>query len=262
MLNQLLIRYCFGVLLVTCQLASGGTPEKPIPGWPDQRLIGPLLCHADFPLDAYVPFFEDIGNLQHELLTTLGVGHVQEYIHIYLFSKRSTYKKYLKQHLPTVPFRRALYVKGHGPGMVFAYTNGDFQTDLRHECTHALLHASLPMVPLWLDEGLAEYFELPAGKRKIGSPHMGAMRRNVRFGLYARIPALESISSIADMKVRDYRFAWAWVHFLLNGSHEGHDELRRFLADISSHQPPGQLSQRLASRLPELDRQFSRYFLN
>ena len=34
-----------------------------------------------------------------------------------------------------------------------------FEADLRHECTHALLHAALPYVPLWLDEGLASLYE-------------------------------------------------------------------------------------------------------
>ena len=31
-----------------------------------------------------------------------------------------------------------------------SYRGKDFETDVRHECTHALLNASLPMVPLWL----------------------------------------------------------------------------------------------------------------
>jgi len=248
------------LLIIYNPLAAAEPLAAATPRWPDQRRIGPLLCHADFPLDEYVPFFQGIGNLQHELLATLGVGRTQEFIHVYLFSKRSTYKKYLKRHLPSVPFRRALYVKGHGPGMVFAYASGDFQTDLRHECTHALLHASLPMVPLWLDEGLAEYFELPARERVQGSPHMGPMRRHTRFGIYARIPSLESISSIEEMTARDYRYAWAWVHFMLNGPPEGHDELRNFLADIQSHRPPGRLSQRLTPRIPQLEIRFSKHF--
>jgi hypothetical protein len=63
--------------------------------------------------------------------------------------------------------------------MVFAYRGEDFETDLRHECTHALLNAALPVVPLWLDEGLAEYFEvLPqsAIARKPASSERGVGR--------------------------------------------------------------------------------------
>ena len=40
------------------------------------------------------------------------------------------------------------------------------RTDLRHELTHALLHGVLKDVPLWLDEGLAGFFELPPDARR------------------------------------------------------------------------------------------------
>ena len=228
--------------------------------WPDQRQVGPLLCHADFPLDKYVPFFQGIAELQTDLVSTLGVSKTREYIHLYLFSKRSTYQRYLREHFPGVPYRRALFVKGHGPGMVFAYASGDFQVDLRHECTHALLHASLPMVPLWLDEGLAEYFEMPASQRQRGSPHGGPVRRAVLFRRYADVQSLEAISGIDKMNGRDYRQAWSWVHFMLHGPVAAGDELRSFLGDIQDQVPPGRLSDRLTEKIPDLNRQFVRHF--
>ena len=47
--------------------------------------------------------------------------------------------------------------------MVYTYWGNRIQQDLRHELTHAILHSVLKDVPLWLDEGLAEYFEVPHG---------------------------------------------------------------------------------------------------
>ncbi len=228
--------------------------------WPDQRQVGPLLCHADFPLDKYLPFFQEIAELQTDLVATLGVGKTREYIHLYLFSKRSTYQRYLREHFPGVPYRRALFVKGHGPGMVFAYASGDFQVDLRHECTHALLHGSLPMVPLWLDEGLAEYFEMPVDQRQQGSPHAGTVRRAALFRRVADVQSLEAISGIDRMSGRDYRHAWSWVHFMLHGPAVAGDELRSFLGDIQDHVPPGRLSDRLSRKIPDLNREFVRHF--
>ena len=241
----------FALLLCTSVRASK---------WPDQRRIGPLVCHADFSLDPYISFFQDVANLQEDLLEQLGVGMPQEMIHLYLFSKKSSYRQYIQQHFPNVPDRRALFIKGHGPGMVFAYASGDFETDLRHECTHALLHASLVMVPLWLDEGLAEYFEVPAAKRVDGSPHKAAMRRNLFLGRYASLAELEFLSDVKDMSGKDYRHAWGWVHFMLNGPPEARQELQQFLSDIKNQVPPGNLSQRLNSRIPDLDRSFKRHF--
>ena len=228
--------------------------------WPDERQVGPLICHADFPLDDYLSFIQDITRLQQDVLDTLGVGETRQVIHIYLFAERGTYRRYLKKHFPNVPYRRALYIKGLGPGMVFAYASGDLEIDLRHECTHALLHASLPMVPLWLDEGLAEYFELPADQREFGSPYLAKTRRHLRFRRYAKMSVLETISAVEQMDGNGYRDSWAWVHFMLHGPPQALDELRSFLSDIYSHIPPDQLSNRLKQRIPDLDRQFARHF--
>ena len=137
--------------------------------------------------------------------------------------------------------------------MVLAYRSRQLEVDLRHECTHALLHASLPLVPLWLDEGLAEYFEVAPGKRAFGNPHLNAVRFGAFWGRVPRLRDLESKSDLSEMKGAEYRNAWAWVHFMLHGSSEAHDELVRFLADIQAGEPPGLLSQRLAGRIADVD---------
>ena len=43
--------------------------------------------------------------------------------------------------------------------VVYTYSSPRLEEDLRHEATHALLRGSFGDLPLWLDEGLAEYFE-------------------------------------------------------------------------------------------------------
>jgi hypothetical protein len=47
----------------------------------------------------------------------------------------------------------------------------------------------------------------------------------------------------------DYRWAWAWVHFMLHGSPEAAEELVQFVADIRAGRNAGLLSQRLRRRL-------------
>ena len=174
---------------------------------------------------------------------------------MYLFADARSYTDFLAKRYPGVPYRRALYVKDRGPGEVFTHLGHDFQIDLRHESTHALLHGSLPMVPLWLDEGLAKYFEVPRDQRANGSPYMSTVRWNARLGMIPRLPTLENKRDLREMGASEYRYSWAWVHFMLNGPPEAHDELIHYLADIAKHNPPGQLSQRLERRLPNLDAQ-------
>lgn len=228
--------------------------------WPDERVAKPFVYHADFSLEGHDTLFGEMTQLQRDLIHTLGVGQTREPIHIYLFGQKSTYQRYLKKHFPNVPFRRALFIKGAGPGMVFAYRSRDFDVDLRHECTHALLHASLPMVPLWLDEGLAEYFEVLPADRVYGNPHLATLKWNLRLGSFARITDLEAVGGIEHMDRGDYRHSWGWVHFMLHGPPEASDELGRFLRDLHSRTPPGHLSERLRARVPDLEQRFVTHF--
>lgn len=228
--------------------------------WPDERTAGPFLCHADFALDRHTNLLDELARLQRDLARTVGVSEPHEPILLYLFSHQSTYEGYLKIHFPSVPSRRALYIKERGPGMVFAYRTSDFEIDVRHEGTHALLHADLPMVPLWLDEGLAEYFEVPYDDRAFAHPHLAKVKWSVRLGQKSAMERLEQLRGLEQMGPSEYRQSWAWVHFMLHGSPDAHDELVRFLADIRAHVPPGQLSERLHRRIPNLEKKFAEHF--
>ncbi len=228
--------------------------------WPHEQVSGKFQCHSTFDLSPYRDLFVELASLEEELNATLGVIRVQEPVHIYTFSTKGVYRQYLKQYFPDVPYRRALFVKNRGPGMVFAYLNNDFAVDLRHECTHAVLHASLQMVPLWLDEGLAEYFEVPADQRASASPHLRAVRWAARLGRAPDIKALEAKESLAAMDRGDYRDSWAWAHFMLHGPKEAHGELVAFLRDIQASAPPGFLSERLDRRVPDLKGRYVEHF--
>jgi hypothetical protein len=116
------------------------------------------------------------------------------------------------------------------------------------------------MVPLWLDEGLAEYFEVAAVQRDRGNPHLSMVKWGARFGQIPALNRLEELHSLKQMDRGEYRQAWAWVHFLLHGSPAAREELRRYLTDIQALTPPGQLSDRLRRRLPDLESQFAAHF--
>ena len=229
-------------------------------GWAETRVSGPFICRADFSLSSVEDLLNDLARLQNDLVRCLGVRPAAEPIELYLFRDQRTYKRYFRQHLPGVPYRRALYLKKGGPGIVLAYVSPQLDVDLRHECTHALLHSSLPMVPLWLDEGLAEYFEIAPAKRVYDNPYLSTVRWNARLGILPKLGKLEGESSLEGMSGADYRNAWAWTHFILHGSPEAHQELVAFLGDISASTPPGLLSQRLRQRLPDVERRLAAHF--
>jgi hypothetical protein len=118
------------------------------------------------------------------------------------------------------------------------------------------------MVPLWLDEGLAEYFEIPSDQRISGHSHLKRIMWRARFGKVPSLEELEALAELPQMTQTHYQHSWAWVHFMLHGPPEANDELRKFLADIAANTPPGKLSDRLRRRVPDLENQFRNHFLN
>ena len=229
-------------------------------GWTDSRVAGPFVCWADFALTKMDGLFEELAQLQQDLVSSLGVRPAERPIEVYLFRDQWSYRRFLNHYFRDVPYRRALYIQRGGNAMVLAYRSRQLGVDLRHECTHAMLHATLPMVPLWLDEGLAEYFEVAPADRAFGCPHLDDVRWGARLGRVSRLENLEDKRALEEMGGSEYRNAWAWTHFLLHGPHEAYDELVRFLADIQAQTPPGLLSDRLSRRLPDLERRFASHF--
>ena len=227
--------------------------------WTDTRRVGPFVCHAEFVLAGLENALVDLGRLQDDVVEQLKIPPAKDPIEVLLFLDERSYRSYLTQHYPKVPYRRALYIKRADSAKVLTYGSDRLRGDLQHEGTHALLHAPLPMIPLWLDEGLAEYFEAPRNGRAAGGTKLKAVRRAAWLGLFTSMEALEAKTEMARMGETEYRDAWAWVHFMLHGSPEAHDELVRYLSDIRDGIPPGKLSQRLSARIGPLKSAFTAY---
>src|SRR5690606_36851352 len=115
----------------------------------------------------------------------------------------------------------------------------------------ALLHADLPMVPLRLDEGLAEYFEVAPTDRPNNNPHLKNLKWNIHLGHFTRMRELEGKQKLEELRGADYQQAWAWTHFMLHGPQAAHVELVSYLDDIRRRQIPGTLSERLEKALPD-----------
>ncbi len=240
--------------------AAEPTVGKQPPRWPYETRVGIFEVHADYDVSRRQPLLGQLAQLHHELHESLGIEIQQEAVHLILFRHRRHYRHYMRLHFPEIPDRQALFVRRRGPGMVFAYEHSQMETDLRHETTHALLNASLPYVPLWLDEGLAEYFEMPRGSRVAGNPHQRLVQLQTMVRRVPDLQGLEQISELRQMGNAQYRDAWAWVHFLLQESEQSRGVLRRFLGELQAHSPPGSLARRIAAEIPDHQRRFLAHF--
>lgn len=239
--------------LIACGVSLAGD-------WADQRQVGDFRVMATFSLDGHQPLLEELQRLDDELSQIVPRPDAPQPIYLILFHDEPTYRGYLQQYFAGIPYRRAMFIQGSAPGWVFAYLNSRYATDLRHETTHALLHGRLPRVPLWLDEGLAEYFEVPAASRSHANPYLAATRRSSWLGQVPVLADLEQLDDTQLMRQADYRAAWSWVHFLLHGPPAARRVLGEYLADLRHDPAATMLHERLPPVLPDLERQYGRHF--
>jgi len=138
----------------------------------------------------------------------------------------------------------ALKLRGGDELLVYTFWGENVTQDLRHELTHALLHSVLKDVPLWLDEGLAEFFELPPANGGVNFKHLEHLRRE---GFRPDLARLEQLTEVQQMNPGEYREAWAWVHLMLRTSPGARRVLLAYLAELRTTSRPGLLRPR---RLP------------
>ena|GEM_PF-1754107 len=211
---------------------------------PHTQTRGVVVIQANFPLAEIAPLLSEIEQLQQDLSRYVGLPAPQEKIELCLFKDEDSYIRFLREFFPRAPRdRRALFIKlENKPGTLLVQRSKDFELDLRHEMTHAVVHASVPRVPIWLDEGLAKYFEVPPQDRANNHPYMAQTRWNARMGMIPSLDRLSKLSTINDMGDKEYRDSWAWMHFMIHHSPDTHQLLAAYLQMLSSWEPGGVVS--------------------
>jgi hypothetical protein len=227
---------------------------NPVPARPTahQLRIAPYIFLSDFPLRREQPLFEELAQLRDQVERELLLPPCSTAVQVYLFDKRERYERYMKAAYPDLPPRRAFFIAqprsigGAEDLLVFTYWGERIRQDLRHELTHALLHSVIREVPLWLDEGLAEYFELPREQNGINFAHVELLRRGLINGTYKPdLARLEGLRQVDDMNPAEYREAWSWVHLMLHSKPEARTALLSYLQQLRGNRHPGTLRSRL-----------------
>lgn len=177
----------------------------------------------------------ELQQLGTNIAETLQLAEQRDPVIVYLFSDENSYRQYMHATWPNLPARRAYFVGTSRELAVYSYHSPFVEEDLRHEFTHGLLHASLNTVPLWLDEGLAEYFEVrgPA----TGMPHTShiqLLQAARSEGWNPSLYQLEQLSDFMKMTQRDYAESWGWVHFMLHGEPQSKQTLVDYLAALQT----------------------------
>jgi hypothetical protein len=177
--------------------------------------------HADFAVPRRHRLFDELELRAQDLKDLLQLQLSDEPVHIYLFGDKDTYHKFLRNNHAAFDTRRALFVKTDTSLSVYCLWGDRVAEDLRHEMTHAYLHGILTELPLWLDEGLAEYFETPRIANGLHRNHLSLLTDAFKQSNWS--PNLERLSLLTSgesMSQTDYAESWLWVHYFLHSSRE------------------------------------------
>lgn len=196
-------------------------------------VLDPLIVFSDFPMPPHHRLLDDLVLERQELLGKLALPKKEEPVHVYLFESEQRFHEFMEQHFPDFPVRRAFFVETDTRLTVYAHWGDRVAEDLRHEVAHGYLHAVVPNLPLWLDEGLAEYAEVPRGDAGLNRPHVQLLLENLATqGWRPDLERLERIDSAAEMTQIDYAEAWAWIHLLMETDPARRTLVQGYLAEL------------------------------
>ncbi len=233
------------LLLAVCGCAGLWTTRLTLPN-ANTLVRQQLVIHSDFPLAAHHRLFDELTALRTDICRQLGLPSSDEPIHVYLFESQERFESFIRLHHPKFPNRRAFFLETDSRLSVYAQWGDRMGDDLRHEVTHAYLHSVVPNIPLWLDEGLAKYYEVPRGQHGLNRQLLERLLDQIRQQRWQpNLRRLEHFPSTFAMTQDDYAEAWAWVHFLLEPAVERTGVLRGYLADLRRGDPSKPISLRL-----------------
>jgi hypothetical protein len=192
---------------------------------------------------------ERIERLHERLLRTAPAlaGETQARDVVFLFRSGATFRDYLPRYQGRPEEDTGLYQPSPGAGYLLLQDAPDPDLDpvALHEATHAIVHAAIPHVPLWLDEGLAQYFstlKVDDDDARVGEP---APEWLAWLHGHARLPLADLLAMDAtspdyhegERRLTVYAQSWLLVHMLLTESVAGQARFNRYLAALRRGEP-------------------------
>jgi tetratricopeptide (TPR) repeat protein len=140
-----------------------------------------------------------------------------------------------------------VYISGDGGNFILleSQPGGDVDRTIYHELTHHFARNTAAQLPLWFNEGLAEFystFKTSGSDVHIGKPiaeHVQWLREETLIPL-SELLATTTDSPIYNEGLRQgvfYAESWALVHYLMTGSEPRRKALGRFLNLVDDGEP-------------------------
>lgn len=221
---------------------------------------------GESPVNDFLPLMDEIQATMGDMQEILGLSELSAPTRIHIYASQYELEKEIRKRSRLLPYRRAYFFDdSKGKELCILVKHTDYIAyDLRHECTHAFIHSHCPDAPLWLDEGLAEYFEPTRTEQGYQPRHINRLMRMVNTSQWKpnlnRLNKLDK-SIVYDLTVEQYAESWLWAHFLINYSDQSRLLLKSWLKDYENLETPPPLSEQLLKLYPDCEERVYKYLL-
>lgn len=180
----------------------------------------------------------DVSQIYKILTNNIGVSKVNPIrLNLKLFDSKNQFNAYKRKVAPGLGTAGGFYISRINEATVYTGKNDQRMYDVtRHEATHAIVDAAFGNMPIWLNEGLSEYFELLSFKNgmtrliKPSNKHLSLLSRT-------NLPDLKHYFNIGNQqwysessKDKNYALGWSLVYFMMSSKQD-----KRFLAYLLDH---------------------------
>lgn len=183
--------------------------------------------HTTLPARAVATCQRELSRLHIRLQRELGARPLSRPTKVYVYAQADHYVSAVRKLGIEPGGRPAIFVKRNGETYIFTYSHGDYLQTLRHEFTHAVLHDSFSTPPLWLDEGLAEYYEAADDSGRQAA-YERLLATQLRIVWKPSPDRMARWRNMEDMRMLEYAEAWSWVKLFMQ-SPAGRQHVRFWL---------------------------------
>lgn len=190
----------------------------------------------------------ELESLAQQLWSELMIPDKRTPVRIYLFSTQDAFSVYVRKHIPTLTQadtnRTAMFLLRNDKPYIFAVATSELMLNLRHEFVHVLLNTAHENLPIWLDEGLAEYYEV---KDREQPEFRKLLARQNRLFWKPGIGRLERLKTMSQMGIVEYAEGWSWVHLLMEGPKASRHVIPEYLSNLRKGARSPSISDRIAA---------------
>lgn len=189
--------------------------------------IGPFLFHTNFPVNEISTEINSLLNSYNDIKQRLMLPDPYELTDIYVYEDQNVYEDFFRKNFPGERIHPSVFTKNYvvlkkdaDRSHIYVYRSDKLGEDLRHEGIHAILHSTIKKkIPIWLDEGLAEYYEQDGEKVNLWLNKRWLKQSIVRIQnkKFQNLGKLEQIVLPSSFPTVCYSDSWAWICFMLNG---------------------------------------------